>query len=82
MEIKKKYIYWSEGSRSEREIGSGRDGNVLLGYIDGYPEYVTWGRSLDELKKNLVGMYREISVGEVAQVRRVSELAMDVFGDA
>lgn len=82
MEIKKKYIYWSEETRLDRNAGTRQEGKVLLGYFDEFPEYVTWGSSLDDLKKKLRGMYREISVGEVAQIRRVSELNVDAFGDA
>jgi len=37
---KKKYVYW-------------KDDEVWLGYLDEYPDYMTQGQSIEELKDNL-----------------------------
>jgi hypothetical protein len=56
-----RYAYW-------------QDGDFWLGYIDEYPEYVTQGMSLDELKENLVDLYKDMTSGELPCVRRIGEL--------
>jgi len=58
---KVKFVYW-------------RDGKWWLGYLEEYPDYMTQGESLEELKENLKDLYRELSSGEIPCVRRVAEL--------
>jgi len=57
----KKYVYW-------------QDEAMWLGYFEEYPDYVTQGESLDELKENLRDIYSDLSAGHIPSVRRVDEL--------
>ena len=50
------------------------DGGMLLGYLEEYPDYMTQGVSLDELKENLRDIYDELTSGRIPAVRRVAEL--------
>lgn len=58
---KVKFIYW-------------QDGNWWLGYLEEYPDYMTQGESLEELKENLKDVYRDLTSGEIPCVRKVAEL--------
>lgn len=57
----KKYIYW-------------QDNKMWLGYLEEFPDYITQGESLDELKENLRDIYSELSAGNIPSVRRVDDL--------
>jgi predicted RNase H-like HicB family nuclease len=59
--IKKEYVYW-------------QDENMWVGYLSEFPDYLTQGDSLDELKENLKDIYHELSSGNIPCVRRVDEL--------
>lgn len=37
-----------------------KDGDWWLGYINDYPDYETQGESLEELKENLLDIYKDI----------------------
>lgn len=56
-----KYIYW-------------QDGDMWLGYLADFPDYMTQGGSMDELKENLIDIYKELTSGTIPAVRRVDEL--------
>jgi hypothetical protein len=56
-----RYVYW-------------QDGDFWLGYIDEYPDYMTQGMSLEELKENLADLYKDLTSGEIPCVRKVGEL--------
>jgi len=58
---RKRYVYW-------------RDGNMWLGYLEDFPDYMTQGESLEGLKENLVDIYNELTSGNIPSVRRVDEL--------
>lgn len=58
-----KFIYWE-------------DGDYFLGYLEDYPDYVTQGISLEELKENLRDIYKEISEGNIPNVRKAAELEL------
>jgi predicted RNase H-like HicB family nuclease len=59
--IQKKYVYW-------------QDEEMWLGYFDEYPDYITQGESLEELKENLKDIYDELTSGNIPCVRKVAEL--------
>ncbi|WGV28284.1 type II toxin-antitoxin system HicB family antitoxin [Halotia branconii] len=59
--IKKKYIYW-------------QDDDMWLGYLEEYPDYWTQGETEEELKKNLLDIYSELTSGNIQNIRRVAEL--------
>ena len=58
---KLKYIYW-------------QNEDMWLGYLDEYPDYMTQGASMDELKENLMDIYKELNSGNIPSVRKMSEL--------
>ena len=45
---RKKYVYWE-------------DDGMWLGYFEEYPDYMTQGETLAELKDNLRDIYNELS---------------------
>ena len=58
---RKRYVYW-------------RDGDVWLGYLEEYPDYLTQGETLEELRENLRDIYKELSKETIPCVRRVDDL--------
>jgi predicted RNase H-like HicB family nuclease len=55
------YVYW-------------QDDDMWLGYLQEFPDYMTQGESLDDLKENLKDLYEELTSGRIPGVRRVAEL--------
>ncbi len=58
---RKKYIHWE-------------DDNMWPGYFEEYPDYMTQGETLEELKDNLRDIYTDLSSGNVPYVRKVALL--------
>ena len=58
---KKKYIYF-------------KNENMWIGYWEDYPDYLTHGVSLEELKDNLLDIYKDLSSHAIPCVHRVREL--------
>jgi predicted RNase H-like HicB family nuclease len=56
-----RYIYW-------------QDGDMWLGYVEEFPDYMTQGESLDELREQLKDLYEELTSGRIPSVRRAAEL--------
>ncbi len=57
----KKYVYWE-------------DKGLWIGYLEEYPDYMTQGESLEELKENLKDIYNDLTSDYIHSVRRVAEL--------
>ncbi|HHT9131738.1 MAG TPA: type II toxin-antitoxin system HicB family antitoxin [Candidatus Tripitaka californicus] len=57
----KRYVYWQEN-------------NMWIGYLEEYPDYMTQGETIEELKENLKDIYKELTSGVIPHVRRVAEL--------
>jgi hypothetical protein len=53
-----------------------QEGDMWLGYLDEYPDYMTQGTSLDDLKEHLVDLYKDLSSGVIPSVRRHAELEL------
>ena len=53
-----KYIYW-------------QDDQIFLGYFEEYPDYWTQGKTIDELKENLIDIYNELTSGTIPAVRKM-----------
>ena len=53
-----------------------QDGEMWLGYLDQYPDYVTQGNSLENLKEHLLDLYKDLSSGEIPNIRQHSELEL------
>jgi len=58
---KKKFLYWKQD-------------DMWIGYLKEFPDYMTQGTSIDELKENLIDIYKELISGNIPCVRRVVEL--------
>ncbi len=56
-----RYIYW-------------QDGDMWLGYLEDFPDYMTQGKTGEELQENLKDIYEELTSGRIPGVRRVAEL--------
>ena len=56
-----RYVYW-------------QDGDMWLGYVQDYPDYMTQGESLEDLQEHLKDLYEELTSGRIPAVRRVAEL--------
>jgi predicted RNase H-like HicB family nuclease len=48
--MKISYIYW-------------KDGEYWLGYLEEYPDYMTQGTTMDELKENLKDLFNDLTSG-------------------
>lgn len=58
---RKKFVYW-------------QDVDMWLGYLKEYPDYMTQGETLEQLKENLKDVFAELSGGNIPCVRKVAEL--------
>ncbi len=58
-----RYVHW-------------QDGDMYLGYLQDYPDYLTQGETEQELQENLIDIYRDISNGLVKNVRKVDDLVI------
>jgi hypothetical protein len=47
---------------------------MWLGYLDEFPDYLTQGESLEDLRAHLVSLYQDLTSGELPCVRRRGEL--------
>jgi predicted RNase H-like HicB family nuclease len=56
-----RYVYW-------------QDGEMWLGYLEEFPDYMTQGETLEELQANLKDVFDELKSGNIPCVRRVAEL--------
>jgi predicted RNase H-like HicB family nuclease len=56
-----RYVYW-------------RDDDMWLGYLEDYPDYMTQGRTLQELRVNLKDILGDVTGGHIPGVRRVAKL--------
>lgn len=51
-----------------------QDGNMWIGYLEEYPDYMTQGETIDELKENLRDLYKDLSSGAIPSVRKAADL--------
>jgi predicted RNase H-like HicB family nuclease len=56
-----RYVYW-------------QDGNMWLGYLEEFPDYMTQGQTLEELQESLRDIHADLVSGEIPGVRHVAEL--------
>ena len=47
-----------------------QNGDLWLGFLDEYPDYVTQGTSLDDLKAQLIDLHGDLSSGAIPNARR------------
>jgi hypothetical protein len=55
------YIFW-------------QDGGFWLGHLDDFPDYMTQGATLDDLKEHLADLYRDLCSGVLPAVRQHGRL--------
>lgn len=51
-----------------------QDGDVWLGYLDEFPDYMTQGSSLEDLREHLLDLHKDLTSGVIPNVRRHSVL--------
>ena len=51
-----------------------QEGDMWLGCLEEYPDYMTQGESQKELELNLKDIYQDLSSGEIPSPRRIGEL--------
>jgi len=56
-----RYIHW-------------QDGDMWLGYLEVYPDYMTQGRSLKDLEEHLRDLHKDLTSGAIPCVRKLAEL--------
>jgi predicted RNase H-like HicB family nuclease len=56
-----KFVHWKEK-------------DFWLGYLQDYPDYLTQGETLEDLKENLQDLYRDVTSGEIPGIRKLDEL--------
>ena len=59
--MKISFIYW-------------KDGEYWLGFLEEYPDYMSQGISLEELRINLRDLYSDLISGDIPNVRKKGEL--------
>lgn len=50
--------------------------DMVIGWLDDYPDYRTQGFTLDELEENLKSLFEDIASGAVAGLRHHGELTV------
>lgn len=58
-----RYVHW-------------QDHGMRLGFFEEFPDYLTQGETLVELEDNLRDLYRDLTGGEIPDIRRVAELTL------
>ncbi len=56
-----RYVHW-------------QDGDMWLGYLEEYPDYMTQAETIQELEENLRDIYADLSSGAIPGARKVAEL--------
>ena len=59
-----RYVHW-------------QDGDMWLGHLEEYPDYMTQGESLAELQENLADLHADLTSGAIPCVRKVAELQVE-----
>ena len=49
---------------------------MWLGYFEEFPDYLTQGKTVEELQENLRDLYRDLTGGQLPGIRRVAELSV------
>ncbi len=59
----KRFIYYEENG-------------IFVGWLEEYPDYRTQGETMDELRANLLDLYKCLTSGQISCVRKVGELSV------
>ncbi len=58
-----RFVYWEH------------DGD-WIGYLQDYPDYITQGETLDDLKEHLRDLYKDFTAGVIPGIRKVDDLVV------
>ena len=58
-----RYVHW-------------QDEGMWLGYFEEFPDYLTQGETLEELRESLRDLSKDQTSGEIPGIRRVAEFAV------
>lgn len=58
---KQKFVYYQED-------------DMYVGYLEEFPDYMTQGKTREELEQNLIDIYKELTSGCIPFVHHVAEL--------
>jgi predicted RNase H-like HicB family nuclease len=58
-----RYVYW-------------QDRDKWLGHFEEYPDYMTQGESLEDLRESLKDLFLDLTSGEIPGIRKVGELTV------
>jgi predicted RNase H-like HicB family nuclease len=47
-----------------------QDGDSWLGYLDEFPDYLTQGESLEDLKEHLQSLFEDLTSGDIPFIKR------------
>ena len=53
-----------------------QDGGHWIGHLDEFPDYLTQGTNLEDLKAHLADLYQDLTSGVIPNVRRHAQLEM------
>jgi hypothetical protein len=59
--VSESFVYW-------------QDGEHWIGHFEDFPDYMTQGKSFEELKANLKDLYLDLTSGQIPCVRRKATL--------
>lgn len=48
-----------------------QDGEFWVGHLEEFPDYMTQGTTLEQLKENLADLFKELTSGQIPSIRRV-----------
>lgn len=53
------------------------DDGAWLGYLADYPDYLTQGDTLEDLKEHLKDLYHDLMSGQLPGIRKIEELVVE-----
>jgi len=53
-----------------------KDDDFWIGFLDEWPDYLTQGTSLEDLKEHLKDLFKDLSSGKIPEARRHAELEL------
>jgi len=59
-----------------RKFSYYQEDDMWIGWLEEFPDYVTQGETLEDLRGNLKDIYEELMSGGIPHVRRVGELVV------
>lgn len=48
--------------------------DFFIGHLNDYPDYQTQGKTEEELKKNLLDLYKDLNGGEIKNIKKIGHL--------